>query len=616
MLKNKRLQLTIGIIACLLLSVLIEVLGFNSDTIFPHHDSIPTISYTESQNENETIFTLDLDNNYAKKLIIDYHTPTNIDYTLEYSTKTLYGESTQTTTEDIFDASFSSAVFNVGQDISQITLTMDTSDANLLTINNISIDNAFHFNKYRTVFIFLALLLVVFLVYFYRDGFKTEKIHVYFATITILLGSMVIIAQPAVTHFSWDDPVHFKNTINLFGPTQPYLEGEYQSIQYEKSVGQNSINSIEEQQYLNGLNNNPSAQENKNAIEFTYSSLSYAPMSIGYHLSKLVGLPFSACFRIGKLFNLILYALLVAYAIRTLKIGKKLLTIIALLPSAFFAACEYSYDPIVFSGIAVFMAHLINLFVDNHSKFNFKIALIMILSISYACLTKTIYAPLLLLVLFIPYTKFATKKQSILVKLGFLTITLMLFSTFILPALNGSTAGDNRITNSSVSGQLAMIFSHPFDYLKLLGNTAVAQLGTSFLDNNSFANSIEILPNANATNFIYIILFLIFFFFLTDNSGNTLNKKYRILTLCAIIVSDILIWTALYLSYTPVGANHIDGVQNRYFIPLLFPALLCLQTTKIKSNINDKISNAIAIIIPATILFIFIYFSILVPYSF
>ena len=70
MLKNKRFQLFIAIIACLLFSVLIEALGFNSDAVFSHHDSISTISYTENQNENETKFTLDLDSNYAKKLIV------------------------------------------------------------------------------------------------------------------------------------------------------------------------------------------------------------------------------------------------------------------------------------------------------------------------------------------------------------------------------------------------------------------------------------------------------------------------------------------------------------------------------------------------------------------
>jgi hypothetical protein len=43
----------------------------------------------------------------------------------------------------------------------------------------------------------------------------------------------------------------------------------------------------------------------------------------------------------------------------------------------------------------------------------------------------------------------------------------------------------------------------------------------------------------------------------------------------AVLSSIELIFVALYLTWTPVGADRVDGIQGRYFIPLL-PVLLFL----------------------------------------
>jgi len=37
-----------------------------------------------------------------------------------------------------------------------------------------------------------------------------------------------------------------------------------------------------------------------------------------------------------------------------------------------------------------------------------------------------------------------------------------------------------------------------------------------------------------------------------------------------------IVYTSMYVSYTAVGADVIEGVQGRYFIPLFLPALSCL----------------------------------------
>ena len=81
---------------------------------------------------------------------------------------------------------------------------------------------------------------------------------------------------------------------------------------------------------------------------------------------------------------LLSYALIMGYAIKISKIGKRLLCVIGLIPTSMFLASEYSYDPAVMSGITLAMVILINWFLDKKEKITFKTMFIFIASILYA----------------------------------------------------------------------------------------------------------------------------------------------------------------------------------------------------------------------------------------
>ena len=616
--KKKILKNIIAIIFCVAFSSLIEIFGFNFNSVFSNHESPQNISYSKSQNQDDnTELKLNLDNQYVNKLVIDYKTNTDTKYALKYSYSDLYNNIKESVFSDVFDDSFNKSVININKTISNVSIEYKELDEP--EIASINIDNHFHFNFTRFLSIFLTLVLFYSFFIFYKNGFKTEKIHIYFATTCLILGSIIILAQPSATFYSWDDQIHFQNTISLFNWDTTYSSGEYNSTEANiaNSAGHGSINSIEEQNIQNEYYNSGPTTYSKNTLWVpTYNKVAYIPMSIGYHFSEIIGLPFSACFKIGKLCNLLFYIFLIAYAIKTIKIGKRLLSITALIPTNIFLASEYSYDPAVFAGITVFLAHLINLLLDKNAEFNFKTAIIMIASLSYACFTKAIYAPLLLLTLLIPNNRFKDNKQSHLVKIGLLSITILLLATFILPILSGSMDSDPRGGNTSVNQQLSLILSHPFDFLRLLCNTTVAQFTSSFVNGfNDFAY-IPNIANISSLNFFFTLIFTIFFVFITDNKENRLTKKYRTILLCTTFTTTILIWVALYLSFTPVGSDTVNGVQPRYFLPLLFPILICLQPKNIQTKIKPKIYNSAIIIIPAVINLIMIISSILSTYAY
>ena len=68
-----------------------------------------------------------------------------------------------------------------------------------------------------------------------------------------------------------------------------------------------------------------------------------------------------------------------------------------------------------------------------------------------------------------------------------------------------------------------------------------------------------------------------------------------------------LIWTALYLSFTPVGLSQINGVQGRYYIPITIWILWILRNKKIINKMNPARDHLVVIALSLGILLPIIY---------
>ena len=53
----------------------------------------------------------------------------------------------------------------------------------------------------------------------------------------------------------------------------------------------------------------------------------------------------------------------------------------------------------------------------------------------------------------------------------------------------------------------------------------------------------------------------------------------------------VLVWTAFYLTYTEPGSSCIQGVQGRYFLPVLLPLCLLAGNRRIGLRITDRAQN-------------------------
>ena len=76
---------------------------------------------------------------------------------------------------------------------------------------------------------------------------------------------------------------------------------------------------------------------------------------------------------------------------------------------------------------------------------------------------------------------------------------------------------------------------------------------------------------------------------LEDANGNKIKKCYRVWFVFVTLALISLIILGMYFQWTPVGTFITEGVQGRYFIPVIIIFLLSLVPLKKKISINMNI---------------------------
>ena len=74
----------------------------------------------------------------------------------------------------------------------------------------------------------------------------------------------------------------------------------------------------------------------------------------------------------------------------------------------------------------------------------------------------------------------------------------------------------------------------------------------------------------------------------TNQRLEKINIKQKLLSIFIVISIIIEIFTGIYLTYTPVKGEVIEGIQGRYFLPLLIILPVIFSNNKI---IFSKINN-------------------------
>lgn len=553
--------------------------------------------------------------NYYSKMIIVYKSSDDNVMNITFNKFDSAGNDTADQVSDAYNHQLTRAVTYIGQHIHGVTIVFPTAS---ISVDHIYLENQIQFNVYRYLFMVVTGLLFAFILF--SRKVMAERIELAFLITALSVGILMIILIPLKNPVTWDDETHFQRIYEQsFLSEVKWTKAAYD---YENRLVP-AANTMEEKEdvikLLNSENDFDNPVQTKAKSNFIpYTLRCYIPQSVMTALSRGLNLSFNATQSMARLGGYLFYVLTIYAAISMAKFGKRIIAAIALMPTPLFIAANFSYDQVVTAFVILAFTVFTVEYFDREHKISLKNTVIFLAAMIIACCTKAVYVPLVLLLLLLPEEKFTSKKNMYWFKIGILGTFLIIMATFVLPTvINPSSTGDLRGGDTSVAGQLHFILSDPLFYTRLLLTSIWDNLGAFFLGSSSYVNFAYL--GVSVGNSGYIAAAVILFALLTDarKGDNYVFKRSTKISVYVILFCVIcLIWTALYIAFTPVGSAEILGVQSRYYIPLAVPLLFMLRSPKIETSISPSVLNRIVFASCAFISLFTIYDFILKPFNF
>ncbi len=291
-----------------------------------------------------------------------------------------------------------------------------------------------------------------------------------------------------------------------------------------------------------------------------YAFISYLPQAFGIGLGRLINFSVLWSFYLGRITNLLFYAVMISLAIKLTPVFKQLFFVVGTIPMGVYIAASYNQDSFGIGMILVTIAYF--LYLSN--KEDHAIRLINIVVYMGLCMLITLskfpFVLLILLPVFISPGKFDKRRTyllayaAILITAVFAVIWMKSYSAIPHPFL---PAGAN------MQGQVKFLLSSPIENFQILGkNIFEGLINYLMLFNFGWLSY-----SSNGLGMLYAFFFgAISVFYPRTMMQNKLTRLGSLVVLLGIYVAIEL---SMYLTWTPVGLPVINGVQGRYFIGLL-----------------------------------------------
>jgi len=427
-----------------------------------------------------------------------------------------------------------------------------------------------------------------------------RNFHVFYFFLVLMTGTVYIVGcAPYSLDLSWDDQIHYARTNYVARGFHSYeteagyqLKGHY----FDRSTNEENFTQEQRRKLAESIG---SLDKNKNYGGFRYVesyhlpsvAVSYLPAAVGLIVGRGLGLPTMISLLLGRWANLCCYALILSYAVWLLrKRGYIMAAFVGMIPTAVYIASNYSYDWWVTAFSVLGYALFENAMQDKESHHS----IIMVTVVLFlAFLPKAVYLTLTIPVIAVLAAKGKKNKKGFV---AVIAVMLLLAASFIVPliASKGAAFSDTR-GGADVSGvgQIQFILTNPIQYLKTLVRFLWRYINPD--------KSVEIFGYYilfGTGKYYSIVLILLVLAAFVDNTDIGTEKlrgvnMLRLWSLIGIFTTLALVATSMYISYTPVGLNGINGVQPRYMIPIIFPFLYYV--CRVNIDIPQKIKDSVAV---------------------
>ena len=328
-------------------------------------------------------------------------------------------------------------------------------------------------------------------------------------------------------------------------------------------------------------------------IKLNKLSVRHFPSIIGLSIGMLLNFPIIICTGLAEFFSVLFYVIIGFLCIKIAPIKKDMFLFILLMPMTVQQCASINYDAIViccsllFTAFALYLIYMCNEVGWRH----LLLAFILLLLIG---LTKPPYCLLVFLLLFIPLEKYKFKfgknktirvsKKTFYILLGVIAL-ISLCAVYLL-------------RNTYMVKLILAVAFNPLEFLRLFYNSW-ADLNDFYI--RSFVGNFGALDSAVSA--LFIVVFFVFLVYMNSHRDDeyVIRKKHRILFLLIGIMIVFMIYIPL-LDWTyqikelPTETTvevlmennkalwNIEGIQGRYFIPVLPLFLLPFSGEKKKTK--------------------------------
>ncbi len=462
---------------------------------------------------------------------------------------------------------------------------------------------SFSFVQFLTIFIALGIVNVLISLYKISNN-KERKIKKEFLFLGASLVIGIIFIFINVPQIRYDEHAHFWRAYeiasgNIISRTTNKLpesvielfkreDGSYPNKEFNYETIKEKV-----QEPLNG----------EKSIVFpvgatgSLTPISYIPQVIGTLAGRILNLSPMIIFWLARITNLLCYIILVFFAIKLMPFEKwkSILMIIALFPMTMNLATTLSPDTVIIGATFLAISYVFHLKVAVEK---ITIQNIVILGILFMIPTvcKIVYFPVCFLLFILPKEKFENGLKRILYYI--LTLVIVFVPYFVLNKL--VSIGDYAIAiRTNIIEQILFTISD-------LGRDFITAVNTFYSESSSYF--FEMIGGWNTINIVSIVIFIILILETFNKNEESIQyvftKKEKIIFLSIIFIETLGVIAAMYLGWTQAKQTVVEGIQGRYFLPIL--PLVCMLAGKNKIEINMK-NKEMKFVIALIVIYIIVF---------
>lgn len=397
---------------------------------------------------------------------------------------------------------------------------------------------------------------------------KTKKLHLVFLVMTAVLGLGFMLALPL--YLIPDEPTHYMRAYDIADGNFIAAANETGDV-IREFPGNLLIGGSNYQEYFSKIGfqlDFVNTTENAYTSAALYSPLSYLPQALGIFIARLFTNNSMAIFYTARIFNFAFGTALVYFAIKLIPFGKFTVFTIALMPMFLHQQISLSAD-VITNSLALFSVALALKISHEECKHPKRYLALLSVCLIVMTMCKIVYFLFILLIFTVPAKLFKNKKSAYIFKFSILLAALAVNILWFAVSSQYFVEFQEGV---NIAGQVKFVLSNPITYLWILLKTFIDFFPTMFLTMLGAALGPLSIGLSQWGFLPYVCILIIAICVICDNQQ--IKKSFKLTQFLIFAGTTVLICSALYAQWTPVGAAQINGLQGRYFIPIILPFAL------------------------------------------